>query len=104
MARNVSYINAPAAPMMPWRNEAPVVTMPPRQIYVMPLAVPPTPVSYPAHQSFWPYFPAPAQPVNVPLARPVAPTTRWLAPGPPKMEHVQAPMVQWMTNPVVSAP
>ena len=74
----VSYVTAPAAPMMPWRNEAPVVTMPPRQclpraraeisrsgpwgdvtvagegrarIYVMPFAVPPTPVSYPAHQA-----------------------------------------------------
>ena len=27
----VLYINAPVAPRVPWRGEAPVVTMPPRQ-------------------------------------------------------------------------
>mmetsp|Transcript_4143 Transcript_4143/g.8867 ORF Transcript_4143/g.8867 Transcript_4143/m.8867 type:complete len:349 (-) Transcript_4143:105-1151(-) len=100
MARNVPYYYAPTAPMA-----APaVMTMPMRQIYVMPLTVvPPTPAPY---TSFWPHFPA--QPVNVPLARPVAPqfapVAQPLAPGPPKMEHAHAPMVQWTTQPVVSAP
>ncbi|OLP76843.1 hypothetical protein AK812_SmicGene43170 [Symbiodinium microadriaticum] len=134
----VSYVTAPAAPMMPWRNEAPVVTMPPRQclpraraeisrsgpwgdvtvagegrarIYVMPFAVPPTPVSYPAHQAGCELVDSSGHvliTVNA-LARPVAPTTRSASMPPrPGTEKIRPrefdKLVQSTAKTVVSAP
>eukprot|EP00439_Symbiodinium_sp_Y106_P025286 s8060_g3.t1 len=76
MASGVSYYYIPTAP----RAVPAVVTMPVRQIYIMPRASVPT-------TSFWPNFAVKAVPTmpsakaaNVPLARPVAAATRRAAP------------------------